>query len=169
MKGCALHVQAGVWDNHHSHAALFMEGEAPDRRNGGGLMADALYRAVLARGLHLTTDLDHLDARPVHGWWVSIDDTGALTLEWPRFNPLLEHAPVDLPEEWRLHAKEDGYVILFAGYELGMCEHAEDGDSHPLAHLEHAAECGALASGVVPLRTAPKYEVTRIELGWSVA
>lgn len=165
MKGCALHVQAAVWENHHPHAALCMEGEAPDRRNGGGLVADALYRVVLAKGLHLTTDLDHLDTRPLHGWWVSVDDTGALTLEWPKFHPLLEHAPLDLPEEWRLIAKNDGYVILFAGYSLGMWEHARDGDSHPLQHLEHAAETGHLASGVVSMRTRPKYELNRIDVG----
>ena len=155
MSSCVLHVQAGVWQNHHNHAAMFMEGEAPDPRNGGGLMADALYRVALARGLHLTTDLDHLDPRPVHGWWVSIDDEGALTLEWPRFQPLIEHAPVDLPEEWRLLAKTDGFVVLFAGYALGMWEHANDGEGHALGHLEEAAEMGALASGVVPLRTTP--------------
>ena len=155
MSGCALHVQAAVWQNHRQHAALFMEGEAPDRRNGGGMVADALYRVTLARGLHLTTDLDHLDTRPVHGWWVSIDDHGALTLEWPRLQPLLEHAPVDLPEEWRLLAKSEGHVVLFAGYALGMWEHADDGESHPIAQLEHAAEMGTLASGVVSLRTTP--------------
>lgn len=155
MSAGLLHVQAAVWQNHHPHAALFMEGEAPDRSNGGGLMADALYRVALARGLHLTTDLLHLDPRPVHGWWLSIDDDGALTLEWPRFHPLIEHAPVDLPEDWRLLAKSDGFVILFAGYALGMWEHADDGDGHALANVEHAAELGALASGVVPVRTTP--------------
>lgn len=155
MSAGLLHVQAAVWQNHHPHAALFMEGEAPDRSNGGGLMADALYRVTLARGLHLTTDLHHLDPRPVHGWWLSIEDGGALTLEWPRFHPLIEHAPVDLPEDWRLLAKSDGFVILFAGYALGMWEHAENGDGHALAHVEHAAEMGSLASGVVPVRTTP--------------
>lgn len=151
MSGGMLHVQAGVWENHHPHAVLCMEGESPDRHNGGGLMADALYRVVLAKGLHLTTDLDHLDPRPVHGWWVSVDDAGTLTLEWPRFHPLLEHAPIDLSEDWRLRAKTDGYMILFAGYALGLW----NGDGHSLAHLEHAAEMGTLASGVVPIRTTP--------------
>jgi hypothetical protein len=150
--GCELHVQAGVWDH---HGALFMEGEAPDRSNGGGLMADALYRVVLARGLHLTTDLAHLNWRPVHGWRVWIDDENAVTLQWPRFRPLLEHVPLELPEEWSVAAKSDGYVVLFAGYELGMHQHTRDGDSHPLTHLEHAAEVGALASGVVPVSTTP--------------
>lgn len=155
MIGCELHVQAGVWQNHGDHAALFMEGEAPDRANGGGPMPDALYRVALARGLHLTTDLEHLDFRPLHGWHVWIDDQNTVTLQWPRFRPLLDHAPLDLPEEWTTAAKSEGYVVLFAGYALGMHEHTTDHAAHPAEHLEHAAEIGALASGVVPVSTTP--------------
>ena len=84
-----------------------------------------------------------------------MDDDGTLTLEWPRFHPLIEHAPVELPEDWRLLAKSDQFIVLFAGYALGMWEHAADGEGHPLGRLEHAAEMGTLASGVVPLLTTP--------------
>jgi hypothetical protein len=144
MNRSALHVQAGVWANHvASHAVLLMEGEAPDRHNGGGLMADALYRAALTTGLKLTTDLEHLDLRPIPGWWVWVDPDGTLTLEWPRFRPLLEHVPLDLPRGWKRVADDDHFVLVFVGYGLG---------EHPMTELEHAAETGALASGVVPVR-----------------
>lgn len=147
MNGSALHVQAGVWANGSGdHAVLCMEGEAPDRTNGGHLMADALYRVTLAKGLRLTTDLEHLDLRPIRGWWVSVDRDGALTLEWPRFKPLFEHAPVELPGEWLKVADGDHFVVVFVGYGLG---------AHPMHELEHAAETGALASGVVPVRPLP--------------
>lgn len=156
MNGSELHVQAGLWQsNGHRRAALFMEGEAPDRSNGGGLMIDALYRVALARGLHLTTDLDHLDWRPVRGWRVWVDDDGSITVGWPHFHPLLEHTPLDLPHDWLTLAGDDGFVVIFAGYALGMHEHVRDGASHPLEHLEHAAEMGALTSGVVPVSTEP--------------
>ncbi|HEV2782072.1 MAG TPA: hypothetical protein VGX25_21995 [Actinophytocola sp.] len=142
-----LHVQAGVWGNHGgSRAVLCMEGEAADRANGGGVTVDALYRAVLGRGLHLTTDLEHLDPRPIPGWWVWIDPDGAVTLEWPRFRPLLEHVPLDLPGGWRRVADDEHAVVVFVGYGLG---------EHPLRELEHAARTGALASGVVPVRPGP--------------
>jgi hypothetical protein len=144
MNGCALHIQAGVWQNHgDNHAVLCMEGEAPDQTNGGGLVEDALYRVALARGLHLTTDLEHLDLRPTPGWHVSVDPDGALTLEWPRFRPLFEHAPVELPGGWLAVANGEHFVLLFVGYGLG---------DHPLQNLPHAAETGALASGVVEVR-----------------
>lgn len=155
MMGAELHVQAGVWVNGREHAALFMEGESLDRANGGGVMSDALHRVVLARGLHLTTDLDHLDFRPVHGWRVWLDDARTVTLEWPRFRPLFDHAPLDLPEDWTQAAKDEGFVVLFAGYGMGIHEHLGDGESHPVRHLQHAAEMGALASGVVPVSTTP--------------
>lgn len=155
-----LHVQAGFWENHASrYAALYMEGEARDRSNGEGMAADALYRVALARGLRLTTDLDHLDRRPVPGWRVRIDDGFSLgsvaqrqpmlTLEWPGFWPLLLDAPLSLPPGWLPAAAGDGLVLVFVGYGLGLHEHRHDGEAHTVTHLRHVAEAGALASGAV--------------------
>lgn len=139
----ALHVQAGVWENHGgSHAVLCMEGEAPDPTNGGGVIADALYRVALACGLRHTTDLDNLDLRPTPGWSITVDRGGALTLEWPQFRPLFEHVPVELPDGWLTVADGDEFVLVFVGYGLG---------EHPISNLQHAAEVGALAAGVVPV------------------
>lgn len=152
VNGSELHAQASIWDNHgHRDPVLVMEGEAKDRTNGGGVMPDALYRAVLNRGLRLTTDLEHLDPRPVPGWRMRIGDDHAVTLEWPHFWPLLQHAPLDLPEEWMRVVKGRGSITVFVGYGLGMCEHCNDGAAHPLEHLEHVAETGALAAGMVPV------------------
>ena len=128
-----------------------MQGEAPDRTNGGGMMPDALYQVALARGLRFTTDLDHLDSRPVRGWRLRLDEEHALTLEWPHFQPLLNHIPLDLPNGWEAVAAETGQAILFVGYGLGM--NNGNGNGHTSLHLEHAAETGALASGVVPVLT----------------
>jgi hypothetical protein len=148
-----LHAQASLWDNHHGRQVpvLFMEGEAADRTNGGGMLPDALYRVALARGLRFTTDLDHLDPRPVHGWRLRVDGDRSLTLEWPHFRPLLNHIPLDLPNGWMTAAAESGQAILFVGYGLGM--RSVNGNGHTAEHLGHAAETGALASGIVPVLT----------------
>lgn len=155
MNGSELHAQAGIWQYHETGmAVLFMEGEALDRSNGNGLAVDALYRVVLARGLRLTTDLEHLAPWPVPGWWLQIDTTGAVTLTWPHFRPLLDHVPLDLPLGWLRMATGCGMVEVFVGHHLGLHEHARDGAAHPAELLEHAAESGALAAGAV--RVCPK-------------
>ncbi len=153
-----FHVQASLW---HGHAVLFLEGEAQDRRNGGGMLEDALYQVALARGLRLTTDLEHLDLRPVQAWRVVIDDDQLVTLEWPHHRPLFDHIPLDLPDGWLSTATETGTVLLFAGFGLGMHEHAHDGESHPLRHVARAAYTGALATGAVTvsLPVEPEYSV----------
>ncbi|MGB3442481.1 MAG: hypothetical protein WBA97_27385 [Actinophytocola sp.] len=153
-----LHVQAGLW---HGNAVLFLEGEAPDRRTGGGMAEDALYQVALRGGLRLTTDLALLDPRPVRAWRVVIDDDHQVTLEWPHHRPLFDHIPLDLPEGWLPTATETGVVLLFAGYGLSMREHATDGESHPLRHMEHVAYTGALAAGAVrvSLPVEPRYPV----------
>jgi hypothetical protein len=152
VKGSELHAEAGVWRNHRGLlAALLMEGEAPDRSNGGAPEPDALYRVVLASGLRLTTDLDHLDQRPVPGWRLLVDPDGALTLTWPHFNPLLDHVPLDLPEGWLRLAEDQRLVEVFVGWGLGMHEHAYDREAHPLQQVWHAAENGTLAGGAVAL------------------
>lgn len=153
MIGTALHVKASLWRHCHvgaSHdtdlAALVMEGEVPDRGNGGSPVADALYWAVLARGLGLAIDLDELDLRPVRGWRVRLDDTSALTIEWPNPHPLLSAAPVELPAGWLTAATDLRFVLVAAGYGL---------DLHTNGHLGHrlerAARAGALAAGAVPM------------------
>lgn len=153
MQGSELHAEAGVWRDHRGFlAALLMEGEAPDRTNGGALEPDALYRVVLARGLRLTTDLDHLDQRPVPGWRLLVERDGALTLSWPHVHPLLDHVPLDLPDGWLRLAQDRHLVIVFVGWGLGMHELAHsdaDEDAHPLRNVWHAAETGVLATGAV--------------------
>lgn len=150
MKGSELHAEAGVWENHVGPmAALLMEGEARSRSNGGALEPDALYRVVLASGLRLTTDLDHLDQRPIPGWRLLVDPDGALTLNWPHFQPLLDHARLDLPHGWLRLADDQHLVVVFVGWGLGMHEHAHDDEAHPLRQVWGAAETGALAFGAV--------------------
>jgi hypothetical protein len=160
MIGTALHVKASLWRHCHvraSHdtdiAALVMEGEVPDRGNGGGPVADALYWAVLARGLGLAMDLDELDLRPVRGWHVHVG-SGALTLGWPHLHPLLETAPVELPPGWLEAATDLGFVLVTAGYGLGLSANGHLGD-----RLARAARAGALAAGAVlvvdPVETLP--------------
>lgn len=153
MIGTALHVKASLWRHCHvraSHdtdlAALVMSGEVPDRGNGGALVADALYWAVLARGLRLAIDLDELDLRPVRGWRVLLDDTNALTVEWPHPHPLLGAAPVELPPGWLDAATGLGFVLVAAGYGLEL-----SANGHLGHRLERAARAGALAAGVVPV------------------
>jgi hypothetical protein len=167
MSSCKLHVQASLWETGADRTpVLVMEGEAADRDNGGDLLPDALYRVVLARGLHLTTDLVHLDQRPVLGWRLRIEPDSTMTLTWPRFHPLLDHAPLDLPKGWLRLAAIAGQIQLFVGYHLGM---ADGTQAHPLTHLEHAAESGALVSGALPVQidaavpALPKQRATTIE------
>lgn len=148
-----LHVQASLWKHGRSHdtdlAVLVMEGEAPDRTNGGGaLVEDALFRVALARGLALATDLDHLDLRPVPGWRVVIDEAGAVTLEWPQPHPLLSAAPVDLPPGWVAAATEPRMVVVLAGYGLGLSGPVSD---LLAARLARAAYTGDLAAGAINL------------------
>lgn len=147
-----LHVQAAVWTSHNQrYAALFMEGEAPDRANGGAPLVDALYSVALARGLRMTTDPGQLGLRPVPGWRIRVAPSGAITLEWPHFTPLLAETPVTLPDGWRDVATDTGVVLVFAGRGLGLHEHAGDGVAHAARHLRAAAEDGMLAGGAVTL------------------
>jgi len=152
MIGTAMHVKASLWRHCHVRtkhdtdiAALVMEGEVPDRSNGGSPVADALYWAVLARGLGLAMDLDELDLRPVRGWRVLVDDGGALTIEWPHQHPLLSTAPVDLPPGWLDTANELHFVLVTAGYGLSL----GDANGHLGTRLERAARVGALVAGAV--------------------
>ncbi len=150
MDGTELHVQADIWKRRHDEVAvLLMEGEAPDRSNGGGVAVDALYRVALARGLPFTTDLDRLSLRPVPGWRLLIDQASAVTLMWPRFPPLLAAAPLDLPPGWGRLATQRGVVALFVGYGLGLHEHAGAGQAQPITCLPRLAASGALAAGAV--------------------
>jgi hypothetical protein len=152
MPRSELHAQAGVWPYHDNGLpVLFMEGEAVDPANGGAPVEDALYRVALASGLRLTTDLDHLAPEPVPGWRLLLDQAGRLTLSWPRFNPLLDNVSMDLPPGWLRLATGYGMVEVFVGHHLGLHEHARDGQAHPSALLERAAESGALAAGAVPV------------------
>ncbi len=130
-------------------AVLIMEGEAPDRWNGGAVSVDALRRAVMARGLKLTTDLEHLPTHPIPGWRLRVDHTGAVTLEWPHPTPLLCGVPLELPPGWCNAVEAHRSVLLLVGCGLGLHEHAGDPDAHPVQRLEQAAEAGALAVGAV--------------------
>lgn len=145
-----LHVQAAVWTHHDQrYPVLFMEGEAADRAHGGVPLVDALYTVTRARGLRLTTDPELLPLRPVPGWHISIAESGAITLEWPHFTPLLAEAQLALPDAWREAATDTGIVLVFAGRGLGLHEHAGDGHAHASEHLLAAARDGMLAGGAV--------------------
>lgn len=86
MATTELHAQASVWDHHGTRfAVLFLEGEAPDRSNGGVMLL-----------------------------------------------PLLADVPLGLPEGWLRSAIQHGLVLLFAGYGLGLHEHADNGPAHPV-------------------------------------
>lgn len=170
MVGTELHVRASLWKHcwirerrdhagraivpsGHGHldrdtdlAVLVMEGEAPDRTNGGAPVRDALYRAVQARGLAMTTDLDHLDLRPRVGWRVVVGAADAITVEWPHAHPLLYTALVDLPVGWLDAATELRVVVVVAGYGLSL---SASGAEHLAPRLERAARAGALAAGAV--------------------
>lgn len=147
-----LHIQAAVWTDHDwRYAVLFMEGEAPDRTNGGAPLVDALYSVTLARGLRLTTDPAQLPLRPVDGWRIHIEGSGAITLEWPHFTPLLTATPVRLPHGWRDAAAETGIVVVFAGHGLGLHDHATDGNAHAAERAHTAAQRGMLTGGAVRL------------------
>lgn len=144
-----LHAQAALWtDQDWRMAVLLMEGEAPDRANGG-MLVDALYTAARAHGLRMTTDPDQLPLRPVPGWRIHLENSGAITLDWPHFTPLLADAPVALPDGWRDAATELGVVVVFAGRGLGLHEHRTDGQAHATSQLRKSAEDGTLAGGAV--------------------
>lgn len=89
MPGTELHVQAALWtDNGWRFAVLILEGEAADKANGGAPRVDALHAAVRARGLPMTTDLDHIALRTIPGWRVRIGKAATISLEWPHHQPL---------------------------------------------------------------------------------
>jgi hypothetical protein len=157
MNGTELHAKACVWEENSGVriAVLVMEGEAIDWANGGGVATDALYRVALARGLHLTTDLDHRDRRPLRCWRVRVDEDGTVTVEWPRLQPLVDHAPLELPRGWLRTAIRTGRVELVVGYGLGLRDDTYGG----LARVERAAEIGSIASGSVALSCAISEEV----------
>lgn len=73
-----------------------------------------------------------------------------MTLRWPHPTPLLVDIQLDLPEGWALVAGERGFVLVFAGYGLGLHGHASNGPGHPVQRLPLAAESGALTVGVAP-------------------
>jgi hypothetical protein len=151
-KTAELHVQAAVWTERGWHfATLFLEGEAPDKATGSQLRTDALLQAVRARGLPLTTDPEQVSLRPVKGWRVHRADSGAITLEWPHFTPLLAATPISLPDGWPDAATEHGIVLVFVGAGLGLHQHAGDGDAHPANALQRIAEDGCLSGGAVAL------------------
>ncbi|AEA23514.1 hypothetical protein ATK30_4897 [Amycolatopsis echigonensis] len=150
MRDRELHAQAGVWCHREPCVAvLVMEGEAADRSNGGAIAADALYRVALAHGLRLTTDLDHLALQPLVGWRMLIDGNRRVTLRWPRFQPLLDQAPLGLPTGWVRLALARQVVLVFAGYGLGLHEQARTAAPGLDRRLRCAAEVGALAAGAV--------------------
>jgi hypothetical protein len=133
----------GHWSRDTNLAVLVMEGQAAD---AGVQVVDALYLAVLTRGLSLATDLDHLDLRPVLGWRVVVDRAGAVTVEWPHTHPLIHAAPVDLPTGWLAAAADLRLVVVVAGYGLNLATP----DPEVLgARLERASQSGALAAGAV--------------------
>lgn len=141
---------AGWWHTHMNHwshdtdiAVLVMEGETA---SGDESVVDALYSAVLTRGLALVTDLDHLDLRPAPGWRVEIDEAGTVTVEWPHTHPLLRTAPVDLPPGWCEAAAQLRLVVVIAGYGLDLAAPAA---GLLASRLEHAARAGAVAAGAV--------------------
>jgi hypothetical protein len=150
MAGSELHVQARIWRRRDDLlAGLVMEGEAPQRRPGGRAAMDALHRAVLARGLPLTTDVQRMDLRPVPGWRLEIEPRGALTLRWPRFRPLFQDAPLDLPPGWMRLVTAREVVVVFVGYGLGLHGSIDPDHGQATVPLEQVAEVGALAAGAV--------------------
>lgn len=149
MRGSELHAQAGIWCHREPCVAvLVMEGEAVDRSDGGAVAADALYRVSLAYGLRLATDLDHLSPQPLAGWRVLVDDSGRVTVRWPRFHPLLDQAPLGLPAGWVRVAFARHVVLVFTGYGLGLHEPRTAAPGLD-RRLRCAAETGALAAGAV--------------------
>jgi hypothetical protein len=150
MQDSELHAQAGIWCHRELRlAVLVMEGEAPDRSNGGAVASDAFYRVALAYGLTLATDLDHLVRQPLGGWRILIDDAGRVTVRWPRFRPLLDKAPLGLPIGWLDIATARHVVLVFAGHGLGLHGHPHGGSTGLDRRLRCAAEAGALAAGAV--------------------
>jgi hypothetical protein len=150
------------WARDADLAVLVMEGAAVDRSNNGTLAEDALFRALLARGLMLATDLDHLDLRPVPVWRVVVDPSGAVTIDWPHEHPLLREARVELPVGWLEAAVDLGVVVVLAGYGLSLRAPVID----PLApRLVRAAEVGALVAGAVVTTVASRAPVPAPRLG----
>ncbi|MFL6121027.1 hypothetical protein [Actinophytocola sp.] len=137
-----------TWAHDADLALLVMEGEAADRARGGTALADALYWAVLTRGLALATDLDHLDLRPRPGWH-ALFDAGSVTVEWPHTRPLLHAVPVDLPAGWLAAATALRLVVVVAGYGLGLDAERDPVGDHLADRLTRAAHVGALAVGAV--------------------
>ncbi|WP_162831613.1 hypothetical protein [Amycolatopsis thermalba] len=129
-------------------AALFMEGEA-GARSGATVVRDALFRVVLARGVRLTTDLDHLPLHAAPGWRMHVTRRGELTLEWPHFQPLLADAVLDVPGNWVEVAAGPGVVLVFVGSGFGLREGESGGRGHAATQVRRAAETGALAAGAV--------------------
>jgi hypothetical protein len=136
----------GHWSRDTNLAVLVMEGETADENSVGHQVVDALYLAVLTRGLGLATDLDHLDLRPVLGWQLVVDEDGAISIEWPHMHPLLHAAPVDLPPGWLEAAADLQLVVVVAGYGLSL---AAPDPELLAARLERASQAGALAGGAV--------------------
>ena|SRR5437763_1172274 len=149
MGACELHAQASLWRERRGRSAvILMEGRT--RHHADGLLVDALHRVVLARGLRLTTDLSHRDPRPVPGWQLHVDHDRAVTIHWSRMQPLLDHAPLDLPAGWLREAVGAGRITLIVGYGLGLHEAAHG--THLPCRLDSAARDGRVAAGVLHLR-----------------
>jgi hypothetical protein len=149
MQAMTLHVQADLWQHGAAtFAALFMEGEmrSPDNEADHTIV---LLSAVMNRGLHLATDLPRLALGPCPGWAVHLNSAGALTLTWPRVQPLLFDAPLKLPTGWREAAAEHGLVLLFVGDSLGLRDHTQGHQPNPGQRSAHAAERGELAAGAI--------------------
>lgn len=145
MHNSELRVQASLWRHRRGRTAvLMMEGRA-----GEEPVADGLFRVALARGLRLTTDLDHRDRRPVRGWRLRVDQDLAITLDWPRFWPLLDRVPLDLPSGWLRAATGAGQVDLFIGCGIGLFEPVPGG--HVPSRLDRVARAGAIAAGGLTL------------------
>ncbi|MDV6013612.1 hypothetical protein [Haloechinothrix sp. LS1_15] len=149
MTAAELHAKGAVWRNRSWHfAALFLEGEAPDR-SSGTMLVDALHLVARARGLRLITDLDQISLQPVPKWRVLLNARHAVTLEWPHSRPLLANAPIELPHGWHELASAHGIVLVFAGYGLGLHEQSRGDAASTTERLVEAAWDGALAGAAV--------------------
>lgn len=76
-------------------------------------------------------------------------DTHTLTLTWPRAQPLLLDAPLNLPDGWPGAAAHHGLVLLFVGDSLGLRDHTEAHQTNPGQRASRAAERGELAAGAI--------------------
>ncbi|MBB5803431.1 hypothetical protein F4560_003199 [Saccharothrix ecbatanensis] len=131
---------------------LLMEGEATDRVHGDIVRRDALFQAVLRRGLKLTTDLDHLSLLPTPGWRTGIDRLGAVTVQWPHFQPLLKKLLMGMSAAWITAASGHGIVLLFVGSGFGLYEHAGVGMPCREDRVAGIAHNGALATSIAPFQ-----------------